>query len=102
MHQIKRFKVQHSISDYTLPVEAHIHEVWFDETRIYIELTDGRALAIPLWWIPTLHEAAAEERGKYTINRSRTMILWDPNNCAINDELRLTDYLGPCQPLPQE
>ena len=93
---IKRFKVQHAISDYTLPTEAKIHDVWFDETRIHIELTDGRALAIPLWWIPTVHEATPAEREKFEINRSRTMIIWDPNKCAINDELRLVDYLGPC------
>jgi hypothetical protein len=23
------------------------------------------------------------------------MIIWDPEKCAINDEVRLVDYLGP-------
>ena len=60
---------------------------------------DGRSLSIlwmdiPLWWIPSLHNATPEARELYTINRSRTMLLWDPDKCAINDELRVMDYLG--------
>ena len=97
----KHFKVQHPVSAYTLPTEAKIHEVWFENDRIHIELIDGRALSIPLWWIPTLHEATPEERAKFEINRSRTMIIWDPNQCAINDELRIADYLGPCRQLTE-
>lgn len=95
---VKRFKVQHPVSVYTLPTEAKIHEVWFDDERIHIELMDGRALAIPLRWLPTLYDAPPEERAKYEINRSRTVLIWDPNKCSINDELRVIDYLGPCQP----
>lgn len=94
--EVKRFKVQHPVSAYTLPTEAKIHAVWFDNTRIHIELMDGRALSIPLWWIPTLHEAAPAAREKYEISRDRTMLIWDPNKCSINDELRIADYLGPC------
>ena len=99
--EVKRFKVQQPVSAYTLPTEAKIHEVWFDNERIHIELMDGRALAIPLRWIPTLYEAPPAEREKYEINRSRTMLIWDPNKCKINDELRIVDYLGPCRQSPE-
>lgn len=98
--EVKRCKVQHPVSAYTLPTEAKIHEVRFDNKRIHIELMDGRALSIPLWWIPTLHEATPADREKYEISRNRTMIIWDPNKCSINDELRIADYLGPCPRLP--
>jgi len=47
-------------------------------------------------WIPMLYNATTEEREKYEINRSRTMIIWDPDKCAINDEVCIADYLGPC------
>jgi len=97
---VKRFKVQHPVSAYTLPTEAKIHTIWFDDERIHIELLDGRALAIPLRWLPTLYEALPEERTKYEINRSRTMIIWDPKKCSINDELSIADYLGPCNRPP--
>jgi len=70
--------------------------VHFDDEYMHVVLTDGRMLAVPLWWIPTLYNAPPEEREKYELNRSRTMIIWDPGKCAINDELRIADYLGPC------
>ncbi|MFN8491101.1 MAG: DUF2442 domain-containing protein [Caldilineaceae bacterium] len=94
--QVKRYKVQYSIEDYTFPREARIHQVSFDDARLNVELTDGRMLSIPLAWIPTLHHAVPEERQKFTISRDRTLIIWDPDKCAINDELRIIDYLGPC------
>ena len=93
---VKRYKVHYPISAYTFPSEARIHQVRFDDEYLHVELTDGRMLSIPLWWIPTLYNAAPEEREKYEINRSRTMVIWDPDKCAINDELRIADYLGPC------
>lgn len=92
---VKRYKVQYPISAYTFPKEARIHQVRFDDEYMHVELTDGRMLSVPLWWIPTLHNASPEEREKYKINRSRTMIIWDPDKCSINDELRIADYLGP-------
>ena len=69
----------------------------FDQEYIHIELTDGRILSLPLWWIPSVYNAPLEEREKYEINPNRTMIIWDPENCAINDEVSIVDYLGPCQ-----
>ncbi len=51
-------------------------------------------MAVLLSQIPTLHNASPAEREKYAINRSRTMLIWDPAKCKINDELRIADYLG--------
>jgi hypothetical protein len=92
--QVRRYKVQHPVSAYTFPQEARIHRVCFDAERLRVELTDGREIAIPLWWIPTLHNAAPEDREKYEINQSRTMLIWDPDQCGINDEVRIADYLA--------
>jgi hypothetical protein len=92
---VKRYEIQYPVSAYTFPSEALIHDVRFDDEYIHIALTDGRELSIPLWWIPTLYNAPPEALAKYEINRSRTMIIWDPEKCSINDELRLADYLGP-------
>jgi hypothetical protein len=91
----RRYKIQYPISDYTFPEEARIHAVNFDDEYMHIDLTDGRKLSIPLWWIPTLHNASPEERGKYEISQSRTMIIWDPKKSEINDEIRIADYLRP-------
>jgi len=91
----KRYKVQYPISAYTFLHEARIPKVHFDSKYMHVELTNRRMLAIPLRWIPTLHSARPEGREKYEINPSRTMIVWDPAKCAINDEVRIADYLGP-------
>jgi len=93
--QVKRYKVQHSIDEYTFPKEAYIHDVRFDEKHMHVELTDERIISIPLWWIPTVNNASDEDRKKFEINQSRTMINWDPDKCGINDEINIGDYLGP-------
>lgn len=98
---VKRYKVQHSIDKYMFPAEAHIHTVRFDEKYMHIELTDQRILSIPLWWIPTIYNASEEDRNKFEINQSRTMIIWDPEKCGVNDEISVADYMGPAKKAPE-
>jgi hypothetical protein len=93
--KIKRYKIQHSIDEYTFPKEAYIHNVTFDEKYMQVELTDGRVISIPLMWIPTLYNAPAKDRNKFEISQNRTMIIWDPEKSGINDEINIVDYLGP-------
>ena len=45
--QVKRYKIQHSIDEYTFPKEAYIHDVRFDEKHMHVELTDQRVISIP-------------------------------------------------------
>jgi hypothetical protein len=91
---VKHYKIQYPISAYTFPQDARIHQVRFDEDYMHVELMDGRVLSVPLWWIPTLHNATPEERANYEVSRDRTMVIWDPDKCGINDEVRIADYLG--------
>lgn len=93
--EVKEYQIQYPLSKYTFPTDALIHQVCFDDKYLRIELTDGRNLEIPLSWIPTLHNAKPEEIAKYEITRDRRMIIWDPDKCAINDEISIVDYLGP-------
>ncbi len=90
---VKRYPIRYSISEYTFPSDARIHQIRFDETFIHIELLDGRILSVPLWWIPSLYNASPEAREQYEISRDRRMIIWDPEKSEINDELRVEDYL---------
>jgi hypothetical protein len=41
-----------------------------------------------------VHNASPKDRGKFEISRDHTMIIWDPDKCSINDEVRIADYLG--------
>jgi hypothetical protein len=44
--------------------------------------------------MPSVHNAPMAEREKYEISHDRRMVIWDPDRCAINDELRIDDYLA--------
>jgi hypothetical protein len=93
--KIKRYKIQHSIDEYTFPKEAYIHTVTFDEKYMHVELTDERIISIPLMWIPTLYNASDADRRKFEVSQNRRMIIWDPEKSGINDEINILDYLGP-------
>ena len=96
--KVKQHSIQFPISDYTYPSDERIRDVHFDRKFIHVELMDGRTLSIPLKWIPTVLNAPPEEREKYVLSRNRRMIIWDPDECAINDELHIADYLVSFQP----
>jgi hypothetical protein len=91
-------KIAYPASTYTFPHEALIHDVRINEAYIHVDLTDGRILSIPLWWIPSVFNAPPEDRLKFEVNRSRTMLIWDPEKGSINDEIRIEDYLVPHMP----
>jgi Protein of unknown function (DUF2442) len=43
--------------------------VRFDEHTMWVELTDGRTLGVPLAWFPRLLRATAAEREQVGLNR---------------------------------
>lgn len=91
---VKTFKIRYSLRDYTFPKEVKIASVRFDETYMHVTLTDERIISIPLKWIPSLYHAKPADREKYKINQTKRMIIWDPSEGEINEEIRIEDYLG--------
>jgi hypothetical protein len=87
------YEIPYASSEYTFPSEALIHRVRIDEHHIHLDLTDGRILSIPISWIPTVHNASTADRNTFQISRDRKVVIWDPDRCAINDELHVDDYL---------
>ena len=49
--------------------------VRFDEHTMWIDLTDGRTLGVPLAWFPRLLDAAPEQRAR--VELSRAGLHWD-------------------------
>ena len=88
------YAIPYPATAYTFPQNALIHTVHFDVQHIHFELVDGRVVSVPLTWIPTLYNAQPEERLKFQVSRDRKMVIWDPDFCAINDEIRIDDYLA--------
>ena len=41
--------------------------VHFDAERMYVQLSDGREIAIPLEWFPTLRDATHEQRNNWRL-----------------------------------
>ncbi len=49
----------------------------FDEDTMWVDLTDGRTLGIPLAWFPVLLEATPEQRQQYCIGASGNGLHWE-------------------------
>jgi hypothetical protein len=43
---------------------------------MYVDLTDGRILGVPLIWFPILHTATAEQRAHYEIGTGGRSLHW--------------------------
>ena len=61
----------------TLTIEASATKVWFDEYNMWVNLSDGRILAVPLEYFPRLLNAPKEERSKYILSGNGTGIHWE-------------------------
>ena len=61
----------------TLAATAAAKTVWFDEANIWLELTDGRRLSVPLAYFPRLLHASKEELQRFELSGGGTGIHWD-------------------------
>lgn len=61
----------------TLTIEASATKVWFDQYNMWINLSDGRQLSIPLEYFPRLLNAKPSQREKYVLSGNGTGIHWD-------------------------
>ena len=61
----------------TLTFEASGSKVWFDKENMWVALTDGRQLSIPLLYFPRLLNATPEQRNNYELSGGGTGIHWE-------------------------
>lgn len=61
----------------TLVVEAKAITVHFDENTMWVDLTDGRQLGVPLAYFPRLHQATIGQRQKFIISGGGIGLHWD-------------------------
>lgn len=59
-----------------VPVSALAKKVDFADEMLRVTFTDGRILAAPLIWFPTLRAATAKERAKYEIGGGGISLHW--------------------------
>ncbi len=60
-----------------LTFEASATKVWFDEYDMWINLSDGRQLSVPLEYFPRLLKASPSQREKYILSGNGTGIHWE-------------------------
>jgi hypothetical protein len=58
-------------------ISAAAKEVWFDEKNLWLLLTDGRQLAVPLTFFPRLLHATPQQRKKYEMSGGGTGLHWE-------------------------
>jgi hypothetical protein len=68
----------------TLTFEAHATKIWFDNENMWVALTDGRQLSIPLLYFPRLLNATPEQRNNYELSGGGTGIHWE----EIDEDIR--------------
>ena len=61
----------------TLTLEARASKVWFDANFMWVELQDGRQLAVPLSYFPRLLKATQPQRRKYELSGGGLGIHWN-------------------------
>jgi hypothetical protein len=71
---------------------AQATKLTFDADSMWVELSDGRTLAVPLAWFPRLLNAAPEEREKYVISGGGIGLHWDELDEDISVEHLLLGY----------
>lgn len=89
----KTYPVSHRRSEYVIPAEARAEYLEFDERYMHIHLRDGRIVSVPLAWVPTLAAASPEARERYAIGWDGALLVWDPDDGEINEDLLVAHYL---------
>jgi len=62
----------------------------FDDRVMWVELTDGRVLGVPLAWFPRLLHASREERDAYRISPSGHGLHWE----ALDEDISVPGLLA--------
>ena len=61
----------------TLEFKPLAKKLRFDDDNMWVELTDGRSLGVPLAYFPRLLHAKQDERAKFVISGGGTGLHWD-------------------------
>jgi len=51
--------------------------VWFSDYKMYVQLADGREIAVPLEWFPKLRDAGEQERNNWRFIGNGEGIHWN-------------------------
>ncbi|RKL63748.1 DUF2442 domain-containing protein [Thermoanaerobacteraceae bacterium SP2] len=58
-------------------IKANAMELWFDDDKFYVLLSDGREIGVPLDWFPKLKKANDNQRSKWRLIGNGIGIHWE-------------------------
>ena len=61
-------------------------DIRFDDSSMWVDLSDGRTIGVPLAWFPRLLRATPEQRAKFVMSGGGTGLHWDEINEDISVE----------------
>ena len=61
----------------TSVIEARAKKIWIDEDNLWVLLSDGRQLSVPLVYFPRLLKATPEQRQRFETSGGGTGIHWE-------------------------
>ena len=64
--------------------------VRFDDDTLWVDLSDGRTIGVPLAWFPRLLHATPEQRQRYRISVTGNGLHWD----EIDEDISVAGLLA--------
>ncbi len=61
----------------TINKSTNAVDVWFDHLKMFIRLEDGREIAVPLDWFPSLRDASKAQRENWRLIGNGEGIHWE-------------------------
>lgn len=64
-------------------------QIWFDDSKLYVRLMDGREIGVPIDWYPRLRDASEAARNDWRLIGRGQGIHWE----AIDEDLSVAGFL---------
>lgn len=71
------------------PETVFAADVWFDDSKLYVRLSDGREVGVPIDWYPRLRDASEEDRNSWRLISRGQGIHWE----ALDEDLSVAGFL---------
>ena len=71
------------------PETVFATDVWFDDSKLYVRLTDGREIGVPIDWYPRLRDASDEDLSNWRFIGRGQGIHWE----ALDEDLLVASFL---------
>ncbi len=66
-----------------------IKKVWFEDEKIFVDLSDGRTIGTPVSWYPNLSKGTPEQLAKYELWNEGQWIHWE----ELDEDLSAEGFL---------